>query len=273
LVDLSSNLSGANPDRYSLQYDAPYTATDSTLTIVQTTPYDAFDKTVGWTVIVGDYVLVTSKDAAIAPRPAVGASTPPAHSARDPRCPGSVPAANAPCNPGTGQPLECEYGGDAYGQCTTTAQCALQGDGAFAFQFEQNDIKCGSNDPSCPASYKDVPMNGAGFVTPGYIYDGGACAAASTITCGYPEAVCVCTQPASSTKCSCRLRTDVFAEDGKGACPARRPLAGDSCATEGMWCIYDGICGAISLGISMACQGGYWEPHVAGASCPARQGC
>jgi hypothetical protein len=256
-----------------LPYDAPYTATDSTLTVVTTTPYDDSGKTVGWTVIVDDYILVTSKDASIPPRPAVGASSPPAHSARDPRCPASVPAANAPCNPGTGQPLECEYGGDAYGQCTTIALCALQGDGTFAFQLEPS-VNCVMNDASCPASYQDVPMSGTGSVVLGSVCRGGVWTAATTITCGYPEAVCVCTEPPSSTKCACRLRSEVSAVDGQGgACSAKRPLAGDSCATEGMLCVYEGFCGWTSLGVSMACLGGYWEPSGFGVLCPARQGC
>ncbi len=267
LVALSSGAPGPDPG-VPLPNEAPYTATSSTLTIVKTTPYadTSTGTTVGWTTVVDDYVVAASN---VAARPPPATSTPANPPARDPRCPAGPPAPNAPCDPVTGQPLECEYGGDASGQCTAVARCALQPDGSFAFDV-RSDVNCVVSDPSCPASYGAVPMMDGGYVQSGSVSDGGGCTRVTTVICSYPEGVCVCTAPASSATCTCRARSEVSTESGDGtACPAKRPLAGDSCATEGAWCLYDGACGSISLGPSMACMGGYWEPNEAMFGCPA----
>jgi hypothetical protein len=199
------------------------------------------------------------------------ASAPPPGGGRVPRCPATAPANGASCDPTLG-PLECEYGGDADGRCTTLAACALTPPAnAFAYVVTQSSDCGGTNDPSCPASLDaaealplDPPSDGG--LDPRCNPEGGV---EPTVTCNYPGAACSCVVPNGATACTCLTGADV-ASESNGQCPAQRPLAGDGCTVEGVWCGYAPPCGgSVSIGPSMMCVDGHWIQFEELAGCPA----
>ena len=237
----------------------PYTATSSTLSLTMVNTYGNPGVTLGTYTVVDDYVLVSNGVAiGTAPQRLTGDASSLVSRARDPRCPTTVPDAGTACDPSAG-PLECEYGGDALGRCTQSVACALQTDGSYQFQ-SYSSMGCDPNPANCPTSFA------AADATSGAITDAGSCEPRDEFLCNYPEGVCNCGTVSSTIACSCiapgyaqgyRYQQ---APDGGDACPAQRPLSGDGCTTEGLWCLYDGACsGGFSLGPSMACMRGYWE--------------
>jgi hypothetical protein len=181
---------------------------------------------------------------------------------RDPGCPSSPPPPGTPCNPQP-PPLECEYGGDAWGRCTTFAACAEQPGGGFAFQFDPQSA-CSPNPTSCPSTFSDgLALAGSATVMDA---DGGC--PGPSIVCSYPEGVCGCLPRLSGCQWNCRSRTSV------APCPAVRPLAGDPCFNEGEQCPYGDPCQyELSLGPSMTCQHGNWIEVGGNTSCPLMFGC
>jgi hypothetical protein len=149
---------------------------------------------------------------------------------------------------------------------------AGSGDGAFADagsmvpvagQFHVvRDPTCSVTASGCPASVAN--LNGAQCPQDG-------------LTCHYAQAVCGCSCESSYMPVwSCRSRASVpsyldggLAPSTAPACPSSRPLLGDACALEGQICEYGGVCGSLSLGPSMQCDGGYWRPgdEFAGVTC------
>ena len=126
--------SGLDPDAGDMWEDEfAYSATSTTLTVISLQPFMTTRGGVvaGSYTVVDDFALVTS-DAGAPPMPRVDGA-PPSGQARDPRCPSKAPSLGDACNP-MPAPLDCEYGGDAWGRCTTFALCALQPGGSFGFQ-------------------------------------------------------------------------------------------------------------------------------------------
>ncbi len=256
LLDVSG-LAPDGGDAWRDQY--AYSATDRTLTVITLEPYWEY----GAAAVAGSYTVVD--EFALVSAGSLDASTgngmppdagPVPHEARDPRCPASAPAQGVACNP-MPAPLVCEYGGDAYGRCTTTALCALTGDGTFQFQ-ESKEKYCGATPAACPAAFDAMDVDASAAP------DGGNCTD-TQLSCNYAEGVCGCLTALSGPTWECRPRSDVGP-----SCPTTRPLAGDGCSAEGQECDYNEPCAPpISLGPSMLCQNGYWEIFYSGTSCPA----
>jgi hypothetical protein len=237
----------------------PYSATATTLTLIEPTLYRDRGNllTLGVFTQVDEYVLISS--AGNLPAGAPGDLSPPNPSgARDPRCPAQPPANDQACDPRPA-PLECEYGGDALGRCTTKVFCVLQPDGTFRFQIAPG--SCGANAAACPASYAE----GVATVTA----DGGRCA--GPLVCNYVEGVCGCGSLSSASAWACRARADVgTASDPGSTCPVQRPLLGDGCTLDEQECLYDSPCDSLSLGPDLACVNGYWEELDGVTNCPAQ---
>jgi hypothetical protein len=250
----------------------PYTSTNSTLSLIMVHLYGNAGVKLGTYTVVDDYVLVSNGVAlGAAPQRLTGDAGTVASQTRDPRCPTTVPDAGTACDPSAG-PLECEYGGDPLGRCTQSAACALQTDGSHRFQSYPS-MDCGPNPANCPASFS------AADATSAIISDAGHCEPLDEFLCNYPEGLCSCGSVSSSLACGCiapgyaSAYGSHLAPDGGNACPARRPLSGDGCSTEDLWCLYGSACGGVSLGPSMACIGGYWERLDLSVPCPATPPC
>jgi hypothetical protein len=244
----------------------PYTATANTLDIFQVEPLSGGGPYVlGSYAWVKHYALVESAADVIQPPPSIETQQ---TGARDVRCPTTAPANGSACDPSLG-PLECEYGGDAQGRCTTLAACALGANSAYAFAVTQS-ADCGANDQSCPATFDGAQA----LPSVGTPTDGGVdprCLDAGwqpPVSCNYPEGVCSCTSWSAGTGCTCRTRADITLTTGT-SCPSQRPLAGDSCTIEDTYCGYSAPCGGPSLGPSMACIGGHWIEYEEFVGCPA----
>jgi hypothetical protein len=240
--------------------DTPYTASGDTLTLIVTVPYSDMRRELllGFFTFVEEYSLLgTDGGPLVVPAggPRSDSSSPqPAQEPRDPRCPATPPATGTQCDPRPA-PLECEYGGDAFGRCTTFAACAMQSDASFAFVVEGgNDAICGPNPAQCPSSFASGTTE---------MSSGSAPACTNALVCAYAEGVCGCGTDSSASTWACRAR------DVGGACPSRRPLAGDGCPSEGATCRYDEPCANdLSLGPSLICQNGYWEELGGLTTCP-----
>jgi hypothetical protein len=251
----------------------PYNATAATLDLILIQPYSSGPYVLGEYAVVDHFTLVGSAGAP--PTDGADASTPPPGGARDPRCPSTPPANGAPCDPSLG-PLECEYGGDAAGRCTTLAACALiPTTNAFAFAVTQSTDCGGTNDPSCPASLdaaEALPTISSptdGGLDPRCSPDGGS---ERSVTCNYAGGACACVAPDTATTCSCVRGVDIENQTN-GSCPAQRPLAGDACNVDGVWCGYSPLCESVSLGPSMTCVDGHWIQFEEFAGCPATSVC
>jgi hypothetical protein len=243
----------------------PYTATADTLELIDVGAFRSPPYVLGEFALVEQFTLVGS-----APSPGPpDASTPPP-SGRDSRCPATAPANGASCDPTFG-PLECEYGGDAQGRCTTLAACALTPPAdAFAYVVTPSTYCVAANEPSCPVSLEaamalpsfGVPFDGG--LSPRCNPDGGL---EPTVACDYPGGACSCVfSNAAATACYCLTGADVT--QGNSRCPMQRPLAGDGCTVEGAWCAYDPPCLGVSLGPSMMCADGHWIQFQELLSCP-----
>jgi len=251
----------------------PYTANGSTLSLIMVHLYGNPGATLGTYTVVDDYVLVSDGLASgSAPQRLTGDTGTVASQARDTRCPTTFPDAGTACDPSKG-PLECEYGGDSLGRCTQSTACALQTDGSYRFQSYASS-GCDPNPAACPTSY------GAANATSGIIADAGYCEPSNEFFCNYPEGLCNCGSASSTLACGCLAPGYAWAYgseqtvDGGNACPAQRPLSGDGCSAEGLWCLYADACSrGFSLGPSMACIHGYWERLDVSHSCPATRRC
>lgn len=251
----------------------PYSASPGKLTLIDTEPYKdlGLGLTEGSYTVVEEFASMNGTMAGSAADDSVSASgcssSPPAPAAaRDPRCPASPPANSATCDPSSG-PLECEYGGDALGRCTTLASCALQPDGSYQFvvQPAANEATC-TNPPACPSTYATAIEVDASAVL-GQCPDGGAgvglCGPGESVACDYPEGVCSCAIEGMASNFGCTARA------ASGDCPATRPLSGDGCPSAGLQCYYGDPCGGVYEGMPLVCVGGYWETFNALYSCPA----
>jgi hypothetical protein len=252
----------------------PYTASSSTLSLIMVHLYGNSGVTLGMYTVVDDYVLAPNGAViGTAPQRLTGNAGTIASHARDPSCLTTLPDAGTACDASAG-PLECEYGGDSLGRCTQSTACALQTDGSYRY-LSYPSIGCDPNPATCPASY------GAADATSGIIADAGYCEPSDEFFCNYPEGLCNCGSVSSTLACSCigpgyaGAYGSQQAPDGGNACPAQRPLSGDGCSTDGLWCIYADACSrGFSLGPSMACIHGYWErldishPCIATTRCP-----
>lgn len=227
------------------RYEMPYTATASTLTLLSVRPF--WDSSIG---VLGSYTVVdelvlVGTSAPPASAPCAGASKTLPSATGDPRCPSVPPTAGQLCDPHPA-PLECEYGGNAYGRCTTLAACVLQGDGTFRFWIPPPS-DCETDAAACPASFSTTVAADAGFCGGG------------PLICDYPEGACGCGY--AGAWC-------VERPDGGGPCPPQRPLAGDPCPTDGAACGYSRPCSAVDLGPAMICENGHWERLDGQSGCP-----
>jgi hypothetical protein len=165
-------------------------------------------------------------------------------------CPSDVPASGAPC----AADATCKYGG-ADGRCATLAACT-----GGAWVVTPPAAGCGSNDPSCPASF-------------GALAAGSACplAGAGTATCVYPEGACACTpcrvDGGTATDWSCRG----FVTAGPD-CPKLLPPIGSACSVENAFCAWS-CCQPISLGPDETCQSGTWQAGACTAFCQTAPAC
>ena len=265
-------ISGLDPDAGDMwESEFAYSATSTTLTVISLQPFHDAARGViaGSYTVVDDFALVGS-DAGAPPVPRVDGAVA-SGQARDPRCPSKAPSPGDACNP-MPAPLDCEYGGDTWGRCTTFALCALQPDGSFGFQTS-TDTSCGPNPAPCPAAY-GTSTEGPGAPSGDGDVPAGSTCSDNGIACSYAEGVCSC-EPAFAADASvvlswnCRARTDVTASPSALTCPAKRPLAGDGCSSEGEKCGYDSPCGPQpSLGPGMICTNGYWAYEDYDYSCP-----
>ncbi len=234
-----------------------YTASGDAVTLVSLFPTtDMNSSVVGSFTIVDRFVLASTFKPAMGPdsgAPLYDASPGPyTPGERDPRCPANPPAEGTPCDPEP-TPLQCEYGGDAWGRCTTAASCVLFPlDAGGAFQFHVNTTTdCPPNPPECPPDFASAlarldagaPASGAdasALLGPACIYSEGLC--------GFPA------YSGSGCGWMCRQYADV----GPG-CPTPRPLAGTPCSDDGLTCAYDEWCAPnFSFGSNMFCQFGHW---------------
>jgi hypothetical protein len=245
----------------------PYSATSQTLTLIQLEPYRdyGFDLVEGSLTIVQELALVGSSAPVVTATGGPACGPPPTSTApRDPRCPASPPAATQPCNPSP-TPLECEYGGDVHGRCTTLLICALLPDGTFHFTSppgsgsSNSSRPCGTNPPGCPSTYASAMADDVGA-------DAGLCSGTAALLCDYAEGVCGCGNGSSASGWTCAPRAPAG-----GACPStERPLAGDRCTNEGQLCDYGSPCvSGTWAGPPMLCENGYWEVVSGLANCPA----
>jgi hypothetical protein len=270
LVDVA----GYDPDASDMFHnDVAYSATSTTLTLISLRAY--LDLARG--VVAGSYTIVdefelTSADAA----PATGSvpdGSPLPRQPRDPRCPASAPSMGDACNPAP-PPLECEYGGDAWGRCTTFAICGLKPDGSFAF-VTSTDKSCTPNPAACPAAFGSPSEGGDAAVPVDANIPPGSSCTNNGLQCAYTEGACQCFPAWSgdggvALSWTCRARSDVRSNPSGQGCPTQRPLAGDGCPLEGQHCAYGSPCGlAPSLGPSLFCVNGYWEYEDGVTSCPA----
>lgn len=255
----------------------PYSATPGKLTLIDTEPYTDFGLglTEGSYTIVEEFAFVDGSpdgSAASAGRESVSASgctsapaAPPA--ARDPRCPASPPENFETCDPNP-DPLECEYGGDALGRCTTLAVCALQPDGTYQFVIAPtaNETEC-TNSAACPSTYAAATEIEGGAPLgdcPGVDAGTGFCSPGGPNACDYPEGTCSCAITGMTSNFGC------YARIANGDCPATRPLSGDACPNAGLQCDYGNPCEGLYEGLPLVCgAGGYWEAFDAQYSCPA----
>jgi hypothetical protein len=246
-----------------------YSATDQTLTVISLEPYSELGTVLvsGSYTVVDEFALVSAgTDASIGGTGQSGdGGAPPVSAARDPRCPSGAPSMGDPCNP-MPAPLQCEYGGGAWGRCTTVALCALEPDGTFGFQITQGPGCPAANVAACPSAFGTDPMDAGAPAL-----DAGACTAGAPLSCSYDEGVCGCVNSPGGPMWGCRARSSVTPTPAAGpVCPAKRPLAGDGCSSEGENCDYDSPCdSAISLGLNLYCENGYWEGLYSATTCPA----
>lgn len=167
-------------------------------------------------------------------------------------CPSSPPPNGAPCTHDPGI-LDCEYGGDSHGDCTTFASCDMEiGTSSPSWHVDVPDATCGARAATCPASY------GAS--------EGMACSP-SEPACDYDEGVCACilceAPGGTSGYWHCRAWNDVPA-----GCPVPRALLGTACSDEGLRCDYAQCCQGPSIGYRMQCTNGYWQSYVdTGCAC------
>ncbi|HVW26781.1 MAG TPA: hypothetical protein VHC69_15540 [Polyangiaceae bacterium] len=210
------------------------------------TPFDIL----GAYTYVSDFVRVGSA-AATTPSSATDGGTT-ATAGRDPRCPATPPSNGDACSPEP-SPIECEYGGDSFGNCTTLAECELSlTDRTFRFQLAPKSDCTPPNPKECPATFAAASAMAAQNPN------------GSGPTCYYAEGVCGCVVPRGGPILSGAQSCNWTCRDGKNdallapGCPWPRPLAGDPCTT-GMECDYGGDCGGEpSLGPNMICQQGHW---------------
>ena len=172
-----------------------YTASGDAVTLVSLLPAtDMTMRVVGSFTVVDRFVLASTFKPVMAPdsgAPLYDASPGPyAVGEHDPRCPATPPAEGDPCDPEP-VPLQCEYGGDAWARCTTTASCllfALDGGGAFQFHVSTA-TNCPPNPPECPPDLASaLALVDAGrSSTDASALDGPACVYTAGI-CGFPGA-------------------------------------------------------------------------------------
>ncbi|MCL2449253.1 MAG: hypothetical protein FWD17_09920 [Polyangiaceae bacterium] len=242
----------------------PYSASPGKLTLIDTEPYEDFGlgAVEGSYTVVEEFVAVAQLNAAGSTdegsSPGCPAPSVPPPAARDPRCPASPPVSSEACDPSP-DPLECEYGGDALGRCTTLAVCALQPDGTYHFVIPPEGQGSCANPPACPATYA-----AAAAVDVGTDAGMALCGPTTLVGCDYPEGTCACAAEGTARTWSCSARA------ANGNCPATRPLSGNACSSPGQQCYYANPCGGVYEGMPLVCSAdGYWEAFDAQYSCPA----
>ncbi len=135
----------------------------------------------------------------------------------------------------------CEYGGDAWGNCTTIWLCR---DGLW--ELFPLTIGCGPQAVTCPASFGATSSPPTCQESDNLQTDSPICTYGQQGSCG-----CVC------GTYSCR------AWDSYGpGCPVPRPRLGTLCPTEGVTCNYWNCCPSgpddVNIGPPMVCSDGLW---------------
>jgi hypothetical protein len=263
LINLSGwTTSGDLPLTADLRDHMSYSAHKNRLTLIQVLPYTNASalQILGSTTLVDEFARVSHAGETAAVLPPHAGKEPPTSHSRDARCPDEPPADGDPCSP-VPAPLECEYGGDTWGRCTTFTACSLGFDGVFRFATDPATDCTLPNAAECPATFSEASETSA-------ISDELAKA-----TCNYEEGVCACAPNTGagfrrSCDWTCRAASSVINAGTRTPCPWPRPLAGDPCSA-GDDCAYDEPCDAgTSLGPQMVCRSGHWS-----ASRPVSFGC
>jgi len=161
-------------------------------------------------------------------------------------CPTSVPVDGTACS-GTDA---CEYGGDAYGLCSTFATCTVG-----IWKVYAAEAGCGTNAADCPAF--------------GAVTEGAICPLADhTSLCVYANGVCSCPAQCfganSVLEWAWACRPWLPAQTG---CPGIRPRLGTACSQEGQWCSWSGCCGAVPLGPDEKCSDAGWTADTIDCAC------
>jgi hypothetical protein len=170
-------------------------------------------------------------------------------------CPVAVPSAQASCP----SEVACEYGGDAHGACRTVATCGGSA-GAMKWTVAPPAEGCAApvNPAACPAAYLTL-------------HPASACPiAGGKLSCDYTEGRCACIpctdEGGLSAEWGCRpwdgaIALGSYAPDASASCPADLPELGAPCDyPDQTLCQYAAQCVGVSLGHSVACADGYWQP-------------
>lgn len=241
LLEVSGWMATSGPPLPDSRDQVSYTAKDGILTLISIVPYEnPLGGILGSYTVVRDFVLLGAAKVSI-PKRKLDTGEEERGASRDARCPRAAPSDGDPCTPDPA-PLECEYGGDASGRCTTFAACVLDVDGTFRFRLDDATPCTPPNPAQCPSTFAEA----ATLTTQTHLP-----------VCNYPEGVCGCSLAAECCPDACTWQCRAGSAVGSG-CPWPRPLAGDPCQT-GLTCNYDVAChGETSLGPSMICQHGHW---------------
>jgi hypothetical protein len=176
-------------------------------------------------------------------------------------CPARPGIAGTPCDPLGGAAAKCEYGGDAYGQCTTLVYCAADtAGGPFTLRVNVPQPGCGTNPAACPSTFDGL-------------VDGAACPLQSVgDSCTYAAGRCGCGPCIADGGWQSRWKCLRWSEAGEN-CPAVRPRIGSACSQEGQVCDWGKCCSGVSLGASEQCQRGVWSAYVSGTCACAMNTC
>jgi hypothetical protein len=152
-------------------------------------------------------------------------------------CPVQPPAPDAVC---TVEGQACDYGDNP--RCLTQATCA-------SGKWKVPQVKCAAPDPTCPAT-RESAAGQACTTQDGY--------------CNYAGLICECTNCSKYpvVQCSGAKTWHCDAPNTTPGCPAARPLVGQACGKEGMFCDY-----GCEAHVSRTCTGGAWTASTSPNGC------
>ncbi len=187
------------------------------------------------------------------------ASSPPPRSAARQVCPESPPIPGVGCDEVAG--LQCEYGGDAYGNCPREIDCDQPHFGSAYVWIDRPAPSCTPLPAGCPATKAEV-VEGSSCTVDIDTYD----------SCEYPEAACACVAcraPGGDAVgiWKCRAWSDIHPD-----CPVKpRAHLGAACSIPGLRCDYNRCWNEWHSDVSLSgpianleCSGGAWQFDLEG---------